>query len=196
MAHITSAVALVASPPCYVLTLALVGYADAIVSSTDTEGRLTLADALTYAADLPGVDRIVELSTLTGAAIAALGKSVGALLTPDDALAESLQASATAAGESLWRLPYFTPYTASLESSLADMSNMGAKGGVGAGAITAGLFLGHFVRPGVAWAHIDIAGTVWDHGGDAGATGYGVATLVHWVHAYGATQDGAVARSA
>lgn len=163
--------------------------------STDAEGRLTLADALTYAADLPGVDRIVELSTLTGAVIAALGKSVGALLTPDDALAESLQASATAAGEPLWRLPLYAPYGASLDSSLADMSNLGAKGGVGAGTITAGLFLGHFVRPGVAWAHIDIAGTAWDHGGDAGATGYGVATLVHWVHAHGATEDGGAARS-
>lgn len=162
----------------------------------DAEGRLTLADALVYATNLSGVDRVVELSTLTGAAIAALGKSIGALLTPDDALAESLQASALAAGEPLWRLPLYAPYTASLDSSLADISNLGAKGGVGAGAITAGLFLDYFVKHGVAWAHIDIAGTAWDHGGDAGATGYGVATLVHWVMTHGATEDNGVAKSA
>lgn len=165
--------------------------------SSDEEGRLTLADALAYAADLPGVDHIVELSTLTGAAIAALGKSIGALLTPDDALAESLQASATAAGEPLWRLPLYAPYTASLDSPLADVSNMGTKGGVGAGAVTAGLFLDHFVRPGVAWAHVDIAGpaAAWDQGSGTGATGYGVATLVHWVHAHGATETSRVERS-
>eukprot|EP00170_Pyropia_yezoensis_P003965 contig_16369_g3976 len=166
------------------------------VANTDAEGRLTLADALAYATNLSGVDRVVELSTLTGAVIAALGKSIGALLTPNDALAESLQASASAAGEPLWRLPLYAPYTASLDSSLADISNLGAKGGVGAGAITAGLFLGHFVKPGVAWAHIDIAGTAWDHGGDAGATGYGVATLVHWVMTHGATEENGVAKSA
>lgn len=167
------------------------------VANTDAEGRLTLADALAYAADLSGVDHIVELSTLTGAATAALGKSIGALLTPDDTLAESLQASASAAGEPLWRLPLYTPYTASLDSLLADVSNLGSKGGVGAGAVTAGLFLGHFVRPGIAWAHVDIAGpaAAWDRGSGAGATGYGVATLVHWVHTHGATDNGGVERS-
>lgn len=165
--------------------------------SADEEGRLTLADALAYAADLSGVDHIVELSTLTGAATAALGKSIGALLTPDDTLAESLQASASAAGEPLWRLPLYTPYTASLDSPLADVSNLGSKGGVGAGAVTAGLFLGHFVRPGIAWAHVDIAGpaAAWDRGSGTGATGYGVATLVHWVHTHGATDNGGVERS-
>jgi len=143
-----------------------------------------LADALAYASGLPGVTHVVELSTLTGAVIVALGKSIGGLMTPHDDLAASLQSAAVAAGEPLWRLPLYAPYVSSLDSALADVNNIGAKGGVGAGTITAGLFLAKFVRAGVAWAHIDIAGAAYDHGGDGGGTGYGVATLVRWVHAF------------
>lgn len=153
--------------------------------SHPTEGRLTLADALVYASGLPRVTHVVELSTLTGAVIVALGKSIGGLMTPHDDLAASLLSAAVAAGEPLWRLPLYTPYVSSLDSALADVNNIGAKGGVGAGTITAGLFLAKFVRAGVAWAHIDIAGAAYDHGGDGGGTGYGVATLVRWVHAFG-----------
>ncbi|WP_414528596.1 leucyl aminopeptidase [Nodularia chucula] len=150
------------------------------VNNTDAEGRLTLADALVYA-DKLGVDAIVDLATLTGACIIALGDDIAGLFTPDDALAAQLEEAAETAGEKLWRMPMEEKYFEGLKSGIADMKNTGPRAG---GSITASLFLKQFVKD-TPWAHLDVAGPVWadkENGyNSAGATGYGVRTLVNWV---------------
>ncbi|MDB9317826.1 leucyl aminopeptidase [Nodularia spumigena] len=150
------------------------------VNNTDAEGRLTLADALVYA-DKLGVDAIVDLATLTGACIVALGDDIAGLFTPDDAVASQLEQAAESAGEKLWRMPMEDKYFEGLKSGIADMKNTGPRAG---GSITAALFLKQFVKD-TPWAHLDVAGPVWadkENGyNSAGATGYGVRTLVHWV---------------
>jgi leucyl aminopeptidase len=152
------------------------------INNTDAEGRLTLADALVYAEKL-GVDAIVDLATLTGACVVALGNDIAGLWSPQDALATELLQAAEAAGEKLWRMPMEESYFESMKSPLADMKNTGARAG---GAISAALFLKQYVKE-TAWAHLDIAGPVWvekESGyNSAGATGYGVRTLVNWVMA-------------
>jgi leucyl aminopeptidase len=150
------------------------------VNNTDAEGRLTLADALVFA-DKLGVDAIVDLATLTGACVVALGNDIAGLWSPSDDLAtEILQASKTA-GEKIWRMPLEEKYFDGLKAPHADMKNTGPRPG---GSITAALFLKQFVKD-TSWAHLDVAGPVWvdkpsgyHH---AGATGYGVRTLVNWV---------------
>lgn len=150
------------------------------VNNTDAEGRLTLADALVFTEKL-GVDAIVDLATLTGACIIALGDEIAGLFTPNDALATQLQKAAEAAGEKYWRLPMEEKYFDGLKSGIADMKNTGPRPG---GSITAALFLKQFVKE-TPWAHLDIAGPVWtdkENGyNSAGATGFGVRTLVNWV---------------
>jgi leucyl aminopeptidase len=150
------------------------------VNNTDAEGRLTLADALVYA-DKLGVDAIVDLATLTGACVVALGEDIAGLFTPDDAMASQLQTAAETAGEKIWRLPMEDKYFDGLKSGIADMKNTGPRYG---GSITASLFLKQFVKD-TPWAHLDIAGPVWadkENGyNGAGATGFGVRTLVSWV---------------
>jgi leucyl aminopeptidase len=150
------------------------------VNNTDAEGRLTLADALVFAEKL-GVDAIVDLATLTGACIIALGDEIAALLTPDDGLAAQLEKAASSAGEKFWRLPMEEKYFEGLKSSIADMKNTGPRPG---GSITAALFLKQYIKE-TPWAHLDIAGPVWtdkENGyNSAGATGFGVRTLVNWV---------------
>ena len=151
------------------------------INNTDAEGRLTLADALVYASKLKP-DAIVDLATLTGACVVALGDEIAGLWTPDDALSNDLETAASDAGEGLWRMPLHSSYRKGLKSLLADMKNTGPRPG---GSITAALFLKEFVDAGIPWAHIDIAGTVWSDKGrglnPSGATGYGVRTLVNWV---------------
>jgi leucyl aminopeptidase len=151
------------------------------INNTDAEGRLTLADALVYAGKLEP-DAIVDLATLTGACVIALGEEIAGLWSPSDALAEALLGAASSGGESLWRMPLRGSYKEGLKSQLADMKNTGPRPG---GSITAALFLQDFVPKGLAWAHLDIAGTVWNEkprGADGtGATGFGVRTLVRWV---------------
>ena len=151
------------------------------INNTDAEGRLTLADALLYACE-QNPDAVVDLATLTGACVIALGDEMAGFWSNDDALAEGLQGAADTACEGLWRMPLRQSYKEGLKSKLADMKNTGPRPG---GSITAALFLQHFVAKGTAWAHIDIAGTVWSDKGrgadPAGATGYGVRTLVNWV---------------
>jgi leucyl aminopeptidase len=151
------------------------------VNNTDAEGRLTLADALVFA-DKLGVEAIVDLATLTGACIIALGDDIAGLFTPNDELASELQQAADTAGEKMWRLPMEDKYFDGLKSGIADMKNTGPRAG---GSITAALFLKQFVKDTPAWAHLDIAGPVWtdkDNGyNGSGATGYGVRTLVNWV---------------
>ncbi|MGF1459845.1 MAG: leucyl aminopeptidase [Leptolyngbyaceae cyanobacterium] len=150
------------------------------VNNTDAEGRLTLADALVFAEKL-SLDAMVDLATLTGASIIALGDSIAGLWSPDDTLAKDLETASAIAGEKLWRMPLEEKYFDGLKSLAADMKNTGPRPG---GAITAALFLKQFVKD-TAWAHLDIAGPVWNERENAynspGATGFGVRTLVQWV---------------
>ncbi len=151
------------------------------INNTDAEGRLTLADALVYSCGLKP-DAIVDLATLTGACVIALGDEIAGLWSNSDQLANDLKKAADAAGEGLWRMPMRNSYKDGLKSMLADIKNTGPRQG---GSITAALFLKEFVDASIQWAHIDIAGTVWsekERGIDpAGATGYGVRTLVNWI---------------
>jgi leucyl aminopeptidase len=151
------------------------------VNNTDAEGRLTLADALVYT-DKLGVEAIVDLATLTGACVIALGDDIAGLFTQNDELAKQLETAAATAGEKVWRMPMEEKYFEGLKSSIADMKNTGPRPG---GSITASLFLKQFVKDTPAWAHLDVAGPVWadkENGvNNSGATGYGVRTLVNWV---------------
>lgn len=159
------------------------------VNNTDAEGRLTLADALVFAEKL-GVDAIVDLATLTGACVIALGDDMAGLWSTDDGLAAGLQQAAQGAGEKVWRMPLEDKYFEGLKSSIADMKNTGPRGG---GSITAALFLKQYVDK-TPWAHLDIAGPVWSDKGDTlaspGATGYGVRTLVNWILAQKPAAEG------
>jgi leucyl aminopeptidase len=150
------------------------------VNNTDAEGRLTLADALVFTEKL-GVDAIVDLATLTGACVVALGEDMAGLWSTDDALANELLSAATLAGEKFWRMPMEEKYFDGLKSVVADMKNTGPRPG---GAITAALFLKEFVKE-TPWAHLDVAGPVWtdkESGYNSpGATGFAVRTLVNWV---------------
>ncbi len=150
------------------------------VNNTDAEGRLTLADALVFA-DKLGVDAIVDLATLTGACIVALGNDIAGLWSPDNELATQLETASKATGEKLWQMPIEEKYFEGLKAIHADMKNTGPRAG---GSITATLFLKQFVEK-TAWAHLDVAGPVWtdkDSGyNSTGATGFGVRLLVNWV---------------
>ena len=149
------------------------------VANTDAEGRLTLADALAYAGrEAP--DAIVSIATLTGSSVVALGRKVAALFATDDRLAGALLEAAAAEGEKLWRMPLERSYRKLLVSDVADLKNVGTREG---GAIQAALFLAEFVRD--PFAHLDIAGPAFQREGwelgPAGASGYGVRTLVRWL---------------
>lgn len=150
------------------------------INNTDAEGRLTLADALVFAEKL-GVDAIVDLATLTGACVIALGDNIAGLWSPSDEIADQLLKASESAGEKLWRMPMEETYFEGMKSVVADMKNTGPRPG---GAITAALFLKQFVKE-TPWAHLDIAGPVWvdkENGyNNPGATGFGVRTLVSWV---------------
>ena len=145
------------------------------VLNTDAEGRLVLCDALHWTQETFDPARIVDFATLTGAMIIALGNEHGGLFANDDALADDLLAAGKAVGDKLWRMPISSAYDKLIDSPIADMKNIGGRG---AGSITAAQFLHRFIRKGTAWAHCDIAGTVWadkpGHVWDKGATGYGV----------------------
>lgn len=155
------------------------------VINTDAEGRLTLADALIYAENECKPDAIVDVATLTGACIIALGDKVAGLFTPHDTLSKQLEDAAEAAGEKVWRLPMTPEYDEQIKSKIADLKNVGGRAG---GSITAALFLKHFVSDSLPWAHLDIAGPVWDDKKDA-ATGFGVKTLVEWVRTRAAANE-------
>ncbi|KKD39156.2 aminopeptidase A [Limnoraphis robusta CS-951] len=150
------------------------------VNNTDAEGRLTLADALVFA-DKLGVDAMVDLATLTGACVIALGNDIAGLWSPNDDLASQLEMASKGTGEKLWRMPIEEKYFEGLKAVHADMKNTGPRPG---GSITATLFLKQFVEK-TPWAHLDVAGPVWtdkDNGySSTGATGFGVRLLVNWV---------------
>ena len=150
------------------------------VINTDAEGRLTLADALVYADKEVGCESIIELSTLTGSCMVALGKKVCGVWTSDDKLAEDLSKSSKTTGERSWRMPLVEDYNEQLKSKIADMTNCGTRWG---GSITAALFLKNFVDEKKPFAHIDIAGPVWDD--KSGATGFGAKLVTNWASNYG-----------
>jgi leucyl aminopeptidase len=150
------------------------------VTNTDAEGRLVLADAMAYAVAELQPTVVVDVATLTGAMKIALGQRTGGLFATDDALAEHLLAAGKAAGEPLWRMPLADDYEELLESTVADADNAAGS----PGAVTAALFLRHFVRD-VPWAHLDVA-SVGDSPVDAyewtsGPTGFGARALLHWL---------------
>jgi leucyl aminopeptidase len=147
------------------------------VNNTDAEGRLILADALAYAVEL-GAERIVDMATLTGAVLMALGSTYAAVVSNDDALAAQVQEASEETGELTWRLPLHPEYKALTKGTVADLVNASAKRK--AGTIYAGSFLEEFVGD-TPWAHIDIAGTAWDVGREYtgnDASGFGVRLLV------------------
>jgi leucyl aminopeptidase len=147
------------------------------VNNTDAEGRLILADALAYAVEL-GADRIVDLATLTGAVLIALGSTYAALISNDDELAAEVEGAASRTGELAWRLPLHDEYKELTKGTAADLTNASAKRK--AGTIYAASFLEEFVD-GRPWVHLDIAGTAWDVGREyvgKGPTGFGVRLLV------------------
>ncbi len=152
------------------------------VINTDAEGRLVLADAIAWVQKTHSPKTIVDLATLTGAMIVALGNEHGGLFANDDSLADQLINAGSDVGDRLWRFPMSEAYDKLLESHIADMKNVGPRG---AGSITAAQFIKRFVDDGVRWAHLDIAGMVWsDKAGamhDKGATGYGVRLLDRFV---------------
>lgn len=145
------------------------------VGNTDAEGRLTLADALVFAERLK-VHQVVDLATLTGACIVGLGEKLAGVYSNDEKLMEDLLASSKRSNEGLWKMPLEASYKENFKSSIADLKNVGSKGG---GSITAALFLSEFVEN-VSWAHIDMAGPVWDTTNNK-ASGFGVKLLVDYL---------------
>ena len=150
------------------------------VENTDAEGRLTLADALVYADKEIGCESIIELSTLTGACMISLGKKICGVWTSNDDLAKELEDASKATGDKSWRMPLEKEYNDQLKSKIADMTNCGTRYG---GSITAALFLTNFVDEKKPFAHIDIAGPVWDD--KDGATGFGAKLVTNWASKQG-----------
>jgi leucyl aminopeptidase len=148
------------------------------VSNTDAEGRLILADALTYAKEKYNPDVIVDVATLTGACIVALGYPVAALFSNNDSLADKIFQAGQQSGEKVWRMPLWDLYDEQIKSDVADLNNTGGRG---AGSITAAKFLEKFIDGHENWAHIDIAGPSFVPKGAGkvnGGTGFGVGLLV------------------
>jgi leucyl aminopeptidase len=152
------------------------------VNNTDAEGRLILADALARACeDTP--DYVVDVATLTGAQVVALGSRVSGVMGNDDAFRDRVVAAAGTAGEQMWPMPLPADLRKGLDSDIADLVNTGPREG---GMLTAGLFLKEFVAEGVAWSHLDIAGPAYNSGQPygythPGGTGAAVRTLVELV---------------
>jgi leucyl aminopeptidase len=151
------------------------------IVNTDAEGRLILADALSYASKLKP-DEIIDMATLTGACVVALGPEISAIFTRSDRLQKSLLTAAQQQGEKLWPLPLEDDYWDLIKSDVADMKNSGGRYG---GAITAALFLKEFVGEGITWAHLDIAGPALVESDrpyrPAGGTGVMVRTLLRYL---------------
>ncbi|MGZ8224125.1 MAG: leucyl aminopeptidase, partial [Methylobacter sp.] len=146
------------------------------VLNTDAEGRLILCDTLTYA-ERYNPDVVIDLATLTGACLVALGRVASGLLGNDDALCNDLLAASETANDNIWRLPLWEEYQELLKSNFADMANIGGKD---AGTITAACFLSYFAEN-YRWAHLDIAGTAWRTGQIKGATGRPVPLLSQYL---------------
>lgn len=151
------------------------------IDNTDAEGRLTLADALCFACEL-GVDEVIDIATLTGACMVALGTQAAGIMGNDQTLIDNLIKSGERGGERYWQLPMYEEFFDSLKSDIADMKNTGSRYG---GASAAGVFLQKFVKKDVAWAHLDIAGVAFlekpQKELSKGATGAGVRTLLNYI---------------
>ncbi len=152
------------------------------VINTDAEGRLVLCDALTWVQQTFEPERIVDLATLTGAMVVALGHENAGMFSNDDDLADALFKAGQTSGDKLWRFPLSPAYDKLIDSQIADMKNVGPRWG---GSITAAQFLQRFIEDGTPWAHLDIAGMAWaDKAGatwDKGATGFGVRVLDRFI---------------
>jgi leucyl aminopeptidase len=152
------------------------------VGNTDAEGRLVMCDVLAYAADKIRPDRMIDVATLTGACVVALGTQATGVFSRHDKLTEELLAASRAAGEKFWPLPMYEEYLALLQKGPADLHNVGGRWG---GATTAALFLGEFVPRNIPWAHLDIAGPAFQdeptRDAPLGATGAAVRTLSRWL---------------
>ena len=146
------------------------------ILNTDAEGRLVLCDALTYAARYKP-DVVIDMATLTGACLVALGFEACGLMSNSDQLSEDLLASGQASADRAWRLPIWDEYQSSLDSNFADMANIGGRW---AGSITAGCFLERFAKD-YQWAHLDIAGVAWNMGKNKGATARPVPLLTEYL---------------
>ncbi len=151
------------------------------VDNTDAEGRLLLADALSYAERF-NPDIIIDYATLTGACVVALGHEAAGVMGNDDELLETLKKLGEEVGERTWPLPLYDEYLAYLKSEWADLKNAGSRWG---GVVTAGTFLKQFVPEKVSWAHLDVAGTAYlesaRNGLPVGATGFGVVLTLTWL---------------
>ncbi|NBB93563.1 MAG: leucyl aminopeptidase [Gammaproteobacteria bacterium] len=147
------------------------------VHNTDAEGRMILADALTWTGKNLNPDTTVDLATLTGACVVALGHHASAVMTQDDELAGELLGAGQRSVDRTWRLPLWDDYQEQIETPFADMKNVG---GMPAGSITAGCFLSRFAD-GQRWAHVDIAGSAWQWGKPESGTGRPVGMLVDWM---------------
>ena len=146
------------------------------ILNTDAEGRLILCDALTYS-DRFDPDVVIDIATLTGACIVALGHYASGLMSNDDDLAEALLEAGQTSGDRAWRLPIWDDYNQAIESPFADVANVGGRS---AGTITAACFLARFTKK-YRWAHLDIAGTAWNSGKPKGATGAPVQLLTQYL---------------
>lgn len=154
------------------------------ILNTDAEGRLVLADALWWAQETYKPSVVIDLATLTGAIIISLAHEFGGMFTKDDKLAKQLEAAGEASGDKLWRMPLTAAHDEMIKSEIADMQNIGGKG---AGSSTAAAFLGRFIKEGVSWAHLDIAGMAWEKKDKPtvpkGGSGYGVRLLDEYIRA-------------
>ncbi len=146
------------------------------ILNTDAEGRLVLCDALTYAARFEP-DTVLDIATLTGACVIALGHVASGLFSNEDKLARELLAAGDEAQDRAWHMPLWDDYQQQLDSNFADMQNIGGRAG---GSITAACFLSRFTKD-YRWAHLDIAGTAWKSGKDKGATGRPVPLLTQYL---------------
>jgi leucyl aminopeptidase len=146
------------------------------ILNTDAEGRLVLCDALTYAARFTP-DTVIDIATLTGACIIALGHVASGLFSNEDKLAHELLAAGEQTQDKAWHMPLWDEYQTQLDSNFADMQNIGGRAG---GSITAACFLSRYTKE-YRWAHLDIAGTAWKSGKDKGATGRPVPLLTQYL---------------
>lgn len=152
------------------------------VGNTDAEGRLVLCDCLDWAIEKLKPTHVIDVATLTGACVVALGPRAAGLFTRYEELGDALLGAAARAGEKLWPLPMYEEYLAMLQKGPADLNNVGGRYG---GAITAALFLAEFVPADLPWAHLDIAGPAFTEkdlpDAPAGGTGAGTLALIRWL---------------
>jgi leucyl aminopeptidase len=148
------------------------------ILNTDAEGRLVLADTLCYVQQRYQPKAIIDVATLTGACVVALGHVRSAVFSNDEDVLFELENASEQSGDLIWHMPMDDAYQALLESPIADMQNIGGKG---AGAVTAACFLSRFVEDGQAWAHLDIAGTAWNSGKEKAATGRPVPLFMQYL---------------